>query len=344
MAHLATKRFTYWGQLGILISLCGGGLVIGGLASFIPLLGKLDFFGKSNPTALMDSILKPENAAALRCSQVISTIFLFFLPPVLYARICHIKAFSHLGLRNDLQEKKPAIQTILIQIVLIIMIMLASMPAVSALQELTEMLPWSKATLLQFQVAEESYNKQIAVIARMNNFNDYLISVVVVALLPALFEEILFRGALQNLLSRWIKMPILAIVITAIIFSAIHGSYLGFLSRFALGFVLGWIFYRTGNIWLNIAGHFFNNAMALTVLYISSKPGEKIDISKMEEHFPLWIGLAGVAIVVGLFLVFEKISKNSTNRPGEEVLLPGYNFNNNPFENDIASIGKKPSS
>ena len=319
MAHLATKRFTYWGQLGILISLCGGGLVIGGLASFIPLLGKLDFFGKSNPTTLMDSILKPENAAALRWSQVISTIFLFFLPPVLYARICHIKAFSHLGLRNNLQEKKPALQTILIQIVVIIMIMMASMPAVSALQELTELLPWSKATLLQFQSAEDTYNKQIAVIARMNNFNDYIISVVVVALLPAIFEEILFRGA-------------------------IHGSYLGFLSRFALGFVLGWIFYRTSNIWYNIAGHFFNNAMALTVLYISSKPGEKIDPSKMEEHFPLWIGLASVAIVVGLFLVFEKISKNSTDRPGEEVLIPGYNFNNNPFENDIASIGKNESS
>jgi membrane protease YdiL (CAAX protease family) len=344
MAHIATKRFNYWGQMGILLSLCGGGLIIGGLASFIPLLGKIDFLGKSNPTALMDSILKPENAAALRWSQVISTIFLFFLPPVLYARICHVKAFTHLGFNTDLQEKKPVIETVFLQIVIVIVIMLASLPAVSALQELTEMLPWSKATLLQFKVAEDSYNKQIAVIARMNDFSDYLISVAVVALLPAVFEEILFRGAIQNLLSRWIKMPVLAIVITAIIFSAIHGSYLGFLSRFALGFVLGWIFYRTGNIWLNIIGHFFNNAMALTVLYITSKPGEKIDPSKMEDHFPLWVGLASVAIVVGLFLVFEKISKNSNDRPGEEVLIPGYNFNNNPFENDIVSIGKNTES
>jgi hypothetical protein len=111
-----------------------------------------------------------------------------------------------------------------------------------------------------------------------------------------------------------------------------------------LGFVLGWIFYRTSNIWLNIIGHFFNNAMALTVLYIASKPGEKIDPSKMEEHFPLWIGLASVAIVIALFLVFEKISKNSTDRPGEEVLIPGYNFNNNPFENDGVPIGKNPAS
>jgi len=344
MAHIATKRFSYWGQLGILLSLCGGGLIVGGLASFIPLLGKLDFFGKSTPAALMDTILKSENAAALRWSQVISTIFLFFLPPVLYARICHIKAFTHLGFNNDLQDKKPAIETIFIQILLVILIMLASLPAVSALQQLTEMLPWSKATLLQFKEAEDTYNRQIAIIARMSDFSDYIISIVVVALLPAIFEEILFRGAIQNLLSRWIKMPVLAIVITAIIFSAIHGSYLGFLSRFALGFILGWVFYRTGNIWLNIIGHFFNNAMALTVLYISSKPGEKIDPSKMEEHFPLWIGLASVAVVVGLFLVFEKISKHSNNLPGEEVLIPGYNFNTNPFENNEISVDNNPQS
>jgi membrane protease YdiL (CAAX protease family) len=262
----------------------------------------------------------------------------------LYARICHIKAFTHLGFSNDLQERQTPVETVVMQIGLVIMIMLASLPAVGALQELTQMLPWSKTTLLQFKSAEDAYNKQIAVIARMNNFTDYIVSVVVVALLPAVFEEILFRGAIQNLLSRWFKMPVLAIVITAIIFSAIHGSYLGFLSRFGLGFILGWIFYRTGNIWLNIIGHFFNNALALTVLYISSKPGEKIDPSKMDEHFPLWIGVAAVAIIIGLLLVFEKICKNTATRPGEEVLIPGYNFNNNPFENDIVSIGKNPQS
>ena len=218
-----------------------------------------------------------------------------------------------------------------------ILIMLASLPAVGALQELTEMLPWSKATLLQFKAAEDVYNKQVAVIARMDNVSDYIISVIVIALLPAVFEETLFRGGIQNLLSRWLKIPVLAVVITAIVFSAVHGSYLGFLSRFALGFVLGWVYYRTGNIWLNIIGHFFNNAAAVTSLYLSTRAGEKIDPSKMEEHFPLWGGLLSIAVVVGLFILFEKINKKDIDRPGEEVLIPCYNFSNNPFINDIAS-------
>ncbi len=328
MAHYATRRFNYWGQLGILTALCGAGLLIGGVVSLIPLLGKIDFFNsRTDMKDLMNKLLTPENATALRWSQFFSTLFLFFLPPVLYARICHVKAFKHLGFKKGIDVK---------QGVLVILIMLAVLPTVGALQELTEMIPWSKATLVKFKVAEEEYNRQVAVIARMDNATDYCIAVIIIALLPAVFEEVLFRGAIQNLLSRWFKAPVLAVVVTAIVFSAVHGSYLGFLSRFALGFVLGWVYYRTGNIWLNIIGHFFNNAAAVTSLYFSTKTGEAVDPSKMDEHFPLWIGLVSVAAVAGLFVVFDKVSKKDIDRPGEEVLIPGYQFSNNPFINDLA--------
>jgi uncharacterized protein len=326
MAYLATKRFNYWGQLGILTAFIGVGLIVGGVASLVPFLGKIslkDLSGGSTEQ-VMNNLLKPENATALRWMQFITTLFLFFLPPVLYAAVCHKKPFVHLGFKNILDIRSVGV---------VILIMLAALPMVSALQDLTEMLPWSKATLLKFKVAEDAYNQQVAVIARMDNFSDYLISVLIIAFLPAMFEEILFRGAIQNLFSRWFKMPVLSIVITAIIFSAIHGSYLGFLSRFALGFVLGWMYYRTGNIWLNIIGHFFNNAFAISALYIYSKPGEKMDPSKMEDHFPLWIGLASIIAVYALFILFEKVSTKEIDQPGKELPLPGAAYNNNPFEN-----------
>ena len=86
MAHLATKRFNYWSQLAILTAFTGVGFVLGGIASLIPLLGKMnlaDLKGFSS-TQLMDSLFKPENANALRWMQFISTLFLFFLPPVMY--------------------------------------------------------------------------------------------------------------------------------------------------------------------------------------------------------------------------------------------------------------------
>ncbi|MEP7109491.1 MAG: CPBP family intramembrane glutamic endopeptidase [Ferruginibacter sp.] len=331
MAHLATKRFNYWSQLAIITVFTGVGLLIGIFASLIPLLGKINLGDlKATTSALnVENLFKPENAGILRWVQFISTLFWFFLPPVFYALLCHKKAFVHLGFRKSVNLKSAGV---------VMLIMLAALPIVGALQELTEMLPWSKATLLKFKVAEDSYNKMVAVIARMNNFSDYLISVIVIAFLPAVFEETLFRGGFQNLFSRWFKMPVLAIVVTAIIFSAVHGSYLGFLSRFALGVVLGWIYYRTGNIWLSILGHFFNNVFAVTALYLTTRPGEKLDPSKIDERFPLWIGLVGIAAVYGLFILFEKVSKKEINRPGEELPMPGVEYSNNPFAEDIATV------
>ena len=80
MAYLATKRFNYWGQLGILTAFTGVGLVVGGIASLVPLLGKInlqDLKGGSTEQ-LLNNILKPENATELRWMQFITTLFLFF--------------------------------------------------------------------------------------------------------------------------------------------------------------------------------------------------------------------------------------------------------------------------
>jgi uncharacterized protein len=333
MPHYATKRFNYWGQLGLLTAFCGAGLVLGGLLSFIPLMGKVNIFDTKGSTSdIMNKILVPENASAIRWMQLISTLFLFFIPPVVYAWLCHRKAWLHLGLQQPISIK---------QVAMVLLIIVACSPAVAFFQDITEMLPWSKATLAKFKQAEADYYKQVMVIARMDNFTDYLLSIFMVALLPAVFEEVLFRGALQNLLSRWFKNPVAAIIVTAIIFSAIHGSYLGFLSRFVLGFVLGWIFYRTSSLWLSIVAHFFNNALAVTALYMSTKPGEKMDPSKMDENFPLYLGVLSIVVVVGLFVFFDKISKQRIDRPGEEVRIPGYDFDKNPFANDIAAGDNK---
>ena len=325
MAHLATKRFNYWNQLAVLAGFVGVGLIIGGaIASILPFFVKMNPGSISGNTAaqLLDSLLKPENAALLRWITFITAFFMFFLPTVLYALVCHKKPFVHLGFKNNFNVKSAGV---------VILIMLAALPLVSALQDLTTLLPWSKAALLKFKEAEDAYNQQVAVIARMDNFADYIISVVVIAFLPALFEETLFRGGIQNLFSRWFKKPLLAIVVTSIIFSAIHGSYLGFLSRFALGFLLGWIYYRTGNIWLNIIGHFFNNAFAVTAMYLFTKPGEHPDPSKMEGQVPLWLGLASIVALYGLFTFFNKVSENEIDQPGEEVLIAGVAPNDNPF-------------
>lgn len=322
MAHPALKRFSYFGQLGILAGIVSAGLVIAGLISAIPLLfipGAKDVFsgGKEN---LTDKLFVPENAGLLRWVQFLSTVFLFFLPALVYAKICHKRSFKHLGYRNPVSIS---------QLLIVVALMLASLPFVGMLGQLTEMMPFSEATLKKFRIAEEEYAKQVAVIGRMDNFGDYIVSLFMLAILPAVFEETLFRGGMQNLLSRWTRLPILAIIITSIVFSAIHFSYLGFLSRFALSFILGWMYYRTGNLWLSIIGHVTNNAVALTVLYIMKLNNPNIDLNKADPEFPFWLGFISIAVVLLFFAAFERVSKHQIHEPGREQLMP--DETSNPF-------------
>ena len=318
MAYRATNRFNYWGQLGILAGLTGAGLIFGQLIAAIPLLMKVDIKTLTSSKDMMDTLFVPANAGVLRVVQFLSTLFLFFVPTVFYAWICHKKAFTHLGFRQPVNIK---------QVAIVILIMMAALPLVGILSELTEKLPFSKATFEKFKAAEDAYNKQVNIIGRMDNFMDYLLSLFMLALLPAVFEETLFRGGVQNLLSRWWKMPVLAVVITSAIFSAVHGSYLGFLSRFVLGFVLGWMYHRTGNLWLNIIAHGFYNATAVTVLYVTKIKNPNVDLSKADPQFPLWTGLISVIALYGLFNLFEKVSKYQVKQPGQEVLMPVENKN-----------------
>jgi membrane protease YdiL (CAAX protease family) len=320
MAYLATKRISYWGQLGILAAFTGAGLLIGGIVSLIPLVGKIDlttFKGLSGKDVL-SSLFVPENANALRWVQFLTTLFLFFLPTVFYAWLCHKQPFTHLGFKH---------RVTIPQFFIVIIIMLAALPLVGSLAELTKMLPFSKITFQKWQAAEDAYNKQVSIIGRMNNAGDYILSLFMLAILPAMFEETIFRGGLQNLLSRWWKMPILSIVVTAVIFSFVHGSYFGFLSRAVLGFVLGWMYYRTGNIWLNIIAHAANNAVAVTAIYVMRLKNPKMDPAQADVNLSIWWGLISLAVIYGLFILFEKVSQYQISKPGEEIIMRDEDYN-----------------
>jgi membrane protease YdiL (CAAX protease family) len=126
------------------------------------------------------------------------------------------------------------------------------------------------------------------------------------ALLPALFEEVFFRGALQNVLVDWWKKPVLAIIVTSIIFSLIHSSIYLFLSRAILGFVLGWMYHRTKNIWINIIAHFLNNALALGMMYAASQSNKTPTLQDTEFKVDTWLAILAAFALVGLFRMLDR--------------------------------------
>lgn len=315
MAYPALKRYSYFGQFGILIGFIGLGIIVAAIIQVIPVLLNPELsktiIGASKEK-IMGKLLVPENANMLRVMQFLSTLFMFFLPPVFYAMVCHKKAFTHLGFSKPVNWQ---------QFYFVLLIMFACLPLVGLLGQFTEALPFSEATMNKFKLAEKEYEQQIEAIGRMNNFPDFLLSLFMIAVLPAVFEETIFRGGVQNLFSRWLKAPIVAIIITSLIFSAVHFSYIGFLSRVVLSMVLGWMYYRTGNLWLSIIGHVANNAIGMTVIYVMKLNNPAFKMSDAGGDFPIWAGIISTAILVLLLFRFEKINKHQNNKPGEEELM-----------------------
>lgn len=243
-------------------------------------------------------MLNPAYVDAVKTMQVVSTIIIFFIPAFVTARIVSGKPFAHLGLKGSLKFNRA---------VLAVFIMLAALPLVAALADLNKAIPLSAAAKKFFDSMESQYAEQVKLMATFKTPTDYIVALFIIALMPAIVEEVFFRGAMQSSITRSIKVPWLAIIITSIIFSVVHFSWYGFIPRVALGMVLGYIFYYTGNLWYSIIGHFFNNALMVTILYYQYMKEKKIDM-EVGESAPWWAGVASAAVLIGLFVLLKRES------------------------------------
>lgn len=97
-----------------------------------------------------------------------------------------------------------------------------------------------------------------------------IINLIVIALIPAIGEELMFRGVIQQTLSAKVKNDHIAIWVTAFIFSAIHVQFFGFFPRFFLGALLGYLLLYSGSIIVTMICHFMNNAFVIIYAYVST--------------------------------------------------------------------------
>jgi len=289
-----SRNFSYPRQLGILIGLIGGGVVIGAIVSF---LFWLMMTGRGIATMQSD-IFNPKYYNAIMLMQVIDTLFMFFLPVYIFALICYRNPMKFIGFNTRINYK---------QILILLAIIVLTFPLSGALAELTKMIPIPKNWEVYFKAKEAERAVQEKALINITSFSEYLISMVIIGLLPALFEEVCFRGGLQNILTRWFKGPWAAIIITSIIFSAVHLSYYGFFVRAVLGVFLGLIFYYSGSLWLSILFHFLFNGIQVTALYISSTSISK-NSKDIGDNFPIWAGVVALGFIVFAFIEFKRVS------------------------------------
>lgn len=143
-----------------------------------------------------------------------------------------------------------------------------------------------------------------------------LVAILVIAVIPAIGEETLFRGILQRNLIIWTKNPHVGIWLAAALFSAIHVQFLGFFPRMLLGALFGYLYLWSGNLWVPILAHFVNNGFTVFMVYLHQKKLVSVDIESTES-----IPLAGVlisgVITLGLLIYFQKRNQERALTNGE---------------------------
>jgi uncharacterized protein len=325
MEYRSIKGFTGWGQLGFLFAFLGLGFI---LVLGVQILFTMQMLpaGKTlmDADATMKAMLAPENVGMARAMQVISTFVLMFIPSILWNLICNGKNMLWLGFSKHING---------FQILLGFMIIFSAAFAASPLEDFTKSIVTHFPNINSMAIRlEDLYKEQAMALSNLRNIQEYIIAIFIMAFFPAMFEEVFFRGTMQNLLVRWLKNPIVAIIITSLIFSLIHSSIYLFLSRAVLGFVLGLMYYKTKNIWVNIIAHFLNNAFALTALYTMKAKTGKVDLEKIDPHVHWSVGLIGIVVLIGLFMMLTKYStKNKATIVGEERILEAASLTKAPI-------------
>lgn len=242
--------------------------------------------------------INPAYSNLLKIMQAISAVITFFIPTLAAAALLSHKPMRLLGFSPKLRAD---------QLGLVVLIVGASLAVSTSLSYFNNNIPLPENWRIRFDNWENDYNRQVEAIISLKNGKDYVLSLVIMAFLPALCEETVFRGGLQNFLSRGTRKPWLSILLVSILFSLAHFSFYGFLYRVFLGVVLGAVYHYSGKLWLSVLAHFINNAIALTVLYVNIQQGKPIREAMKTDSAGYW-GIAALPVLIGLFILFQRVS------------------------------------
>ena len=241
------------------------------------------------------------NMVVMKWLQLIQTAFTFVLPAFLLAHFVG-QGVSYL--------KFTPIRSSLMWFGVILLMPLA-LPAVNWLKSLNDMvvLPhFMSGVELWMQQMEHQSELLTEKFLSVSSYSALALNLLVMAAIPALGEELFFRGILQTVLGEKLNRH-LAVWITAFIFSAIHLQFYGFLPRFLLGAALGYLFLFSGSIWASIVAHFINNALAVLLFFLTFNGYLTFDMDALGTQNTWWLGFLSLTLVCLLFYRLNRIKE-----------------------------------
>lgn len=259
-------------------------------------------------TDLEEGFSNPAALRAMEFLQIIQALGLFLVPAFLYSWMADGKLFSFTKLNQSVS---------VIAVVVVLILMVSVQPMINFLVELNSRLslPESLKNIEQWMKdSEAAATKLTEAFLKMNSITDFIIVFIMVAILPAIGEELLFRGILQRLFADWTKNIHWGIFISAFLFSAIHMQFLGFVPRMLLGVLLGYLFMWSGSIWLPIAAHFANNGLAVIFAFLKNKQLIQFDTDHIGTgEGEVWWTLSSAVLIGIIVYYFYKTRKTEVS-------------------------------
>ncbi len=256
-----------------------------------------------HPEILQD-FQNPDSVKLLKFLQLIQSVGLFVIPPFavaffVYRSIKEFLRFTH--------------KTSLYILLLSIIIVLAFIPFSNFLSFINNQLRlpgWLSKIEEWMLTSEANANELTRLFLKADGLGGFIYNIFLIALVPAIGEELLFRGVFQRLFTEWFRNIHWGIWISAILFSTIHFQFFGFLPRLFLGVIFGYLLELTSSMWVPIVAHFVNNLTGVVLAFFISPDTV---INKVHQQFTLLeLIYAVLGAIVGslcLWLIARKTNR-----------------------------------
>ncbi len=287
-------------SLLILIGFLLLGMTLGGLLTAFILLG---FVQIPIGTDITTAPPNPRNWYPLMAMQGLSHMASFLLPALLFWQLIEKRRWA------DFSPRPLALVAGLFSIPLIV---IAFMPFDALI------IDWNQALDLPpaLDGVDRWIHEQEDRLADLTKFlttfqtpGQLAVALLVIGVIPALGEELLFRGVLQRFFIGWMRNPHLGIWLTAALFSAIHIQFLGFFPRMLLGALFGYLYYWSGNLWVPMLAHFTNNGFTVLMVWLHQRQLVPLDIENTTA-VPLSIALPAGLMAASLLAYFWQVNRH----------------------------------
>jgi len=260
----------------------------------VGLVAAIPVYGSSGLLAVMSGAVQNDSGYInfLKYMQTLQSIGLFIVPPIILGRIYYGNIKEYLLIDRTTKARS---------YILAVLGLIAIVPFINFLGDIN-----AKMTLPAFLSGLENWMRSMEDNAKVlvdkfmavDGVGGLLFNVFMIAILPAIGEEFMFRGVIQKIFTKWTKNHHWGIWITAFIFSAMHMQFYGFLPRMVLGAMFGYLLVWTGTMWVPILAHFFNNLVGVLGYFLIGKG----TITKDVEDFGTEPGQLS-AVIISLIVV-----------------------------------------